>query len=116
MDVVNYFLNTWINLSLSTWYEGASNFASTNNGLESRNAELKKITLRKKLGLAEFMKTVESTMDLWSTRPEKQYPAEVPKITYAEFAEAYEFKKGLEQSDVMQLHKFADSETHILVF
>jgi hypothetical protein len=71
-EVANYFFSTWVNSNLCTWYEGFSNYVSINNGLESRNAELKKITFRKKLSLNDFVQTVQSTLMLWSGRPEEQ--------------------------------------------
>uniref|UniRef100_A0A915E0S2 TcdA/TcdB toxin pore forming domain-containing protein n=1 Tax=Ditylenchus dipsaci TaxID=166011 RepID=A0A915E0S2_9BILA len=42
LNFVEYFEKTWLHSPLSGWYEGFSAYSSTNNGLESKNGELKK--------------------------------------------------------------------------
>ena len=71
MVVCSYFTRQWLD-GLSSWYEGYSDFVSTNNGLESRNAVLKKLTMRKKLGLRAFVDITERTLNFWSSKPEEQ--------------------------------------------
>uniref|UniRef100_A0A915D897 SWIM-type domain-containing protein n=1 Tax=Ditylenchus dipsaci TaxID=166011 RepID=A0A915D897_9BILA len=46
--------------------------------LLSRNGLLKRITFRKKLSLSDFFSTMESTLNLWSARPEEQNVAARP--------------------------------------
>lgn len=66
-DFANYFESTWINSDVSNWYEGASEYISTNNGLEATNKVLKDThTLRKKQPFAEFMQTLKDIVDHWS--------------------------------------------------
>ncbi|KAI1710454.1 MULE transposase domain-containing protein [Ditylenchus destructor] len=90
-DICRYFFRQWIN-SLCGWYEGFSLYAATNNGLESRNAFLKKITFRQKLGLTDFLHMAENTIANWSTRPEEQIPCQEPEIGPAVYREAYLLK------------------------
>uniref|UniRef100_A0A915DS41 MULE transposase domain-containing protein n=1 Tax=Ditylenchus dipsaci TaxID=166011 RepID=A0A915DS41_9BILA len=92
LKVCNYFVNQWILSPLNGWYEGFSNKVSQNNGLESRNGLLKRITFRKKLSLSDFFSTMESTLNLWSARPEEQNVAARPTVTPALYRDAFIFK------------------------
>lgn len=58
LAICTYFSDQWLD-GLSSWYEGFSDFVSTNNGLESRNAVLKKLVMHKKLGLRAFVEMIE---------------------------------------------------------
>uniref|UniRef100_A0A915DFT0 Transposase n=1 Tax=Ditylenchus dipsaci TaxID=166011 RepID=A0A915DFT0_9BILA len=73
--------------------EGFSPYASTNNGLESKNGVLKKITFRKKLSVNDFLLMVEKTMNLWSVQPENQVPSILPSISPSLYQEAYRLKQ-----------------------
>uniref|UniRef100_A0A915DRN8 Origin recognition complex subunit 1 n=1 Tax=Ditylenchus dipsaci TaxID=166011 RepID=A0A915DRN8_9BILA len=55
LSFVEYFEKTWLHSPLSGWYEGFSAYSSTNNGLESKNGELKKVQRRRGLPLAQFI-------------------------------------------------------------
>uniref|UniRef100_A0A915ETY3 Transposase n=1 Tax=Ditylenchus dipsaci TaxID=166011 RepID=A0A915ETY3_9BILA len=77
---------------LNGWYKGFSNKVSQNNGLESRNGLLKRITFRKKLSLSDFFSTMESTLNLWSAKPEEQNVAARPTVTPALYRDAFIFK------------------------
>lgn len=69
----NYFISTWVNSDLCNWFETASDFASTNNGLECLNRVIKDTrTLRKKMPLNEFTANVEQMLTDWSNKPEYQ--------------------------------------------
>ncbi|CAF3510305.1 unnamed protein product, partial [Rotaria sp. Silwood2] len=72
-DFRQYFEQEWI-LSLLYWYEGAVCLApSTNNGLESLNGRIKKdYTLRNRLPLSAFLKTVERMLTDWSKDSEEK--------------------------------------------
>lgn len=64
-NFVAYFRKEWLNAH-SNWYEGYSHYTpSTNNALESHNAVIKrKITLRRRLPMNEFLKCmIEMTTD-----------------------------------------------------
>ncbi|KAI1709031.1 MULE transposase domain-containing protein [Ditylenchus destructor] len=80
LKVCEYFFRQWVNSELNSWYEGYSPYVATNNGLESRNALMKKVTFRKKLALTEFLQMAENTLSNWSGRPEEQVPAILPAI------------------------------------
>lgn len=59
-DFVQYFRKEWLGVH-ANWYEGAAIFTpSTNNGLESHNAVIKRsITLRRRLPMNEFLVTMK---------------------------------------------------------
>lgn len=59
-DFVKYFESEWLGVHCN-WFEGAANYTpSTNNALESHNAVIKrKITLRRRLPLNQFLLTMK---------------------------------------------------------
>lgn len=64
-NFVEYFRKQWLNAHCN-WFEGISQYTpSTNNGLESHNAQIKrKVTLRRRLPMNEFLKSMlEMTND-----------------------------------------------------
>uniref|UniRef100_A0A914CLN7 MULE transposase domain-containing protein n=1 Tax=Acrobeloides nanus TaxID=290746 RepID=A0A914CLN7_9BILA len=76
-----YFISTWVNSDLCNWFETASDFASTNNGLECLNRVIKDTrTLRKKMPLNEFTANVEQMLTDWSNKPEYQNPKRLRSI------------------------------------
>uniref|UniRef100_A0A915D8K3 Serpin domain-containing protein n=1 Tax=Ditylenchus dipsaci TaxID=166011 RepID=A0A915D8K3_9BILA len=93
LEVCAYFSKEWIDSPLNGWFEGFSPYASTNNGLESKNGLLKKITFRKKLSVNDFLLMVEKTMNLWSVQPENQVPSILPSISPSLYQEAYRLKQ-----------------------
>uniref|UniRef100_A0A915DEN4 Transposase n=1 Tax=Ditylenchus dipsaci TaxID=166011 RepID=A0A915DEN4_9BILA len=70
LSFVECFEKTWLHSPLSGWYEGFSAYSSTNNGLESKNGELKKVQRRRGLPLAQFIQFADMTLKHWSSRPE----------------------------------------------
>lgn len=65
-DFIEYFKKQWLGVHIN-WFEGAAQFTpSTNNGVESHNAVIKrKITLRRRLPLNQFLVAMKQlTMDI----------------------------------------------------
>lgn len=60
-DFVAYFKKEWLGAHCN-WFEGAADYTpSTNNGLESHNATIKKkITLRRRLPMSEFLVSMKA--------------------------------------------------------
>uniref|UniRef100_A0A915EFL5 SWIM-type domain-containing protein n=1 Tax=Ditylenchus dipsaci TaxID=166011 RepID=A0A915EFL5_9BILA len=77
--ICDYFFKIWINSQLDS----------------CRNAVLKKITIREKLGLGDFVETIESTLEKWSNSPEQEEQAAVPKIRRELYYDAYQLKQHL---------------------
>uniref|UniRef100_A0A915DJF4 Transposase n=1 Tax=Ditylenchus dipsaci TaxID=166011 RepID=A0A915DJF4_9BILA len=96
---------------LNGWYKGFSNKVSQNNGLESRNGLLKRITFRKKLSLSDFFSTMESTLNLWSAKPEEQNVAARPTVTPALYRDAFIFK-----SRDRPIQQIAGTEIYIHIY
>ena len=73
----------WINnAALAKWYESASLYPSTNNGLERCNRVLKDTaSMRHRLPFADFIVEAENTVTHWSTRPEFQTASTTEDIT-----------------------------------
>lgn len=68
-EFISYFKKQWLN-SLCNWFEGCANYTpSTNNGVESHNANIKrKITLRKRLPLNQFLVAMKTLTGTCSTQ------------------------------------------------
>lgn len=82
-DFIDYFRKQWLG-DLNNWFEGAAEYTpSTNNGVESHNANIKrKVTLRKRLPLNQFldsMKNLTETCSQQFTKNQRQI-ATVPTI------------------------------------
>lgn len=92
-DFVNYFQNEWIN-TLPNWYTGASDYGTTNNGVEATNNSIKNhITLRKRLSVKEFMEKLIKAVEYYSECPDFENPAVKMVIKEKEFEAAYAFKE-----------------------
>ena len=65
---LEYFHKEWISSSNSGWYEGvAINIPSTDNGLESKNAQIKShYTLRSRLSIDEYLNNAKTMLFDWS--------------------------------------------------
>ena len=69
----DYFVKTWLHSRDTEWYEAASEFPSTNNGLERMNRTIKDAnTFRKQLPFPDFVRESERAVTQWSTCPENQ--------------------------------------------
>jgi hypothetical protein len=67
-DLVDYFRRGWVEGDLKNWYEGASRFISTNNGLEAINKNIKDShMLRNKLPLNKFFRTAEEMVGYFNS-------------------------------------------------
>lgn len=90
-DYVAYFEKEWLGAHCN-WYEGAANYTpSTNNGLESHNATIKKkITLRRRLPMNEFLVSMkEMTVEISKSFSEgKRILATEPDIKKKTFEDA----------------------------
>lgn len=83
-DFVKYFEKQWLGAH-SNWFEGAAQFTpSTNNGVESHNAAIKrKITLRRRLPFNQFvcsMKTLVNEISMQFNNGERMISTE-PKVS-----------------------------------
>lgn len=60
-DFIDYFRKQWLG-DLNNWFEGAAEYTpSTNNGVESHNANIKrKVTLRRRLPLNQFLDAMKN--------------------------------------------------------
>lgn len=87
---IKYFNSEWIEKN-SNWYEGiAIGYPSTNNGLESISASLKKEhTLREKLPVKQFLNNVVELLSKWSLNCKKF--SEVKTISLKEWTSGYEW-------------------------
>lgn len=90
-DFVAYFKQQWLGVHCN-WYEGSAEYTpSTNNGQESHNATIKKkITLRRRLPLNEFlncMKQMASDISKQFSKGERVLASE-PQISKATFTNA----------------------------
>lgn len=90
-NFVAYFKKEWLNMHCN-WFEGAAQYTpSTNNALESHNAVIKrKITLRRRLPMNEFLKCMkEMTSDASEQlqKGERKFATE-PNITKRIYEEA----------------------------
>lgn len=66
-EFADYFYKTWISSPVNGWFEGYSAFASTNNGLEAYNKNLKQVhTLRRRLKFDQFVKLAPDIVEHWS--------------------------------------------------
>ena len=66
-DLADYMAKTWIHCTENGWYEGASNYVASNNGLESINKTIKTThVLRKKMKFNEFTKCGPDIVNHWS--------------------------------------------------
>jgi hypothetical protein len=75
-EFLDYFNSEWIESSNNKWYEGAAkNIPSTDNGLESTNNTIKKVhTLRKLLGVNDYLPNCCTMLHNWSKNLEKDKP------------------------------------------
>lgn len=103
-----YFEEQWLK-KYSKWYEGAAvGFPSTNNGLESTNAVIKREhTLRERLPVGQFLNSVEDLLTKWSEARNAESVnglsfAERPTASLKEWTSAYQWasmnKRVLKQS------------------
>ncbi|KAH7724315.1 hypothetical protein AAVH_08203 [Aphelenchoides avenae] len=98
----DYFNATWGTGDLHRWYEAASPFVSTNNGLESVNKQIKDAhTLRKRLPFRSFVNTVEGFLHGWSIGA--TVPPAKPKPTPQLYVDAYSLQRGPEPRIVARL-------------
>jgi hypothetical protein len=68
-NFVEYFRREWVTGDLKNWYEGATPFITTNNGLEAINRNIKDShMLRNKLPLHKFLNTAEEMVGYFNTR------------------------------------------------
>ena len=66
-DLYRYFVETWISSGLKHFYEGASPFPSSNNGLEAHNKQIKSVHTRyKRRELSQFLPKAMDIVDHWS--------------------------------------------------
>lgn len=74
---IAYFKKQWMD-KLSNWFEGSANYTpSSNNGVESHNASIKrKITLRKRLPLNQFLVAIKQLTETCS----KQFSTGIRQI------------------------------------
>ncbi|KAB0790703.1 hypothetical protein PPYR_14849, partial [Photinus pyralis] len=99
-DFINYFKKTWLGIN-RFWYEGAcARFPSTNNGLESINATIKKEhTLRERLPVGQFMEALRTSLvEKWSYERNPENPNYKPffstiKLTTKLWTDAYQWVK-----------------------
>lgn len=66
-EFIDYFRKQWLG-ELCNWFEGAADYTpSTNNGVESHNANIKrKVTLRKRLPLNQFLDAMKNLTEACS--------------------------------------------------
>uniref|UniRef100_A0A915EAL2 Transposase n=1 Tax=Ditylenchus dipsaci TaxID=166011 RepID=A0A915EAL2_9BILA len=77
-------------VNLSGWYEGFSDGPYTNNGLESNNRVIKDChTLRRRLLLPAFFRTVEKMMQSYSGDSNDKPPVTTPDVPSQLFREAF---------------------------
>lgn len=66
-DFADYFRSTWVNSDICLWYEAATAFCSTNNGLERANRDVKENqTLRRKWPFPQWLQSAKDMVHYWS--------------------------------------------------
>ncbi|KAH7680481.1 hypothetical protein AAVH_41143 [Aphelenchoides avenae] len=92
-DFADYFRSTWVNSDICLWYEAATAFCSTNNGLERANRDVKENqTLRRKWPFPQWLQSAKDMVHYWSVISEND--PELPTVKPSQFKSAYQMSPG----------------------
>ncbi|KAH7713170.1 hypothetical protein AAVH_19488 [Aphelenchoides avenae] len=109
-EFADYFRSTWVDSEISLWYEAATPFCMTNNGLERTNRDVKENqTLRRKWPFPQWLACAKGMVAYWSSSSE-EVPL-LPTVKPALFKTAYQMSAGDGKRRVI---KSADQDLYIV--